>query len=200
MSIHNLAGLVAGVIGLCAFVPGIIGIRRGEWPANMITFILWGIIDVILCFTSWAKEARAGVILIGVFALGDFVIAQQARQYVGNYIWKRSDKWAAALAILSIVLWVWYRSASLGLVFALVALFSGSYPQTKDLWIRKKEPEKSEKLTWLIFFLSSTVNLLTITDSRWVTWGSWLYAVSCAGANALFILLVFIPYRPKWSK
>src|SRR2546430_422761 len=108
----EIAGYLAGIIGLITFVPYITSTLKGRAKPERASWLIWAIVDVIAFFSQSAKGAGYSLFMTAAFALGDFTIFLLAFKYgYGKRLLKR-DVVALIGAALSLMLWYITKEAA----------------------------------------------------------------------------------------
>lgn len=161
-SFSILAGQVAGVISAVAFLPYILSIFRGQAKPNLASWFIWTVVGIALCTSHWATGARHSVWVPLSYVLGPFVVTLLAIRY-GERTWTRFDKACLAAAALSFVLWWLSGSPLVALCMNVLIDFLGALPTIRKSWTH---PESEDRLSWAMFLVANTINLLAVEAWR----------------------------------
>ena len=155
---RQLMGVLAGVISAIAFVPYIISTVRGITRPNRATWMIWTVVGVLLA-SSYHYSGATHTIWVAVsYILGPLVTFLFSMKY-GEGGWGKWDRWCIVGTALSLIFWWVSKSATIGLLASLTIEFFGSIPTIRKSYL---EPEKEDKLAWVLSSLGNALNLLAI--------------------------------------
>ena len=156
-----LAGRLAGLLSLAAFVPYILTTLRGQTRPNRATWWIWTTNGLVLGASYYSSGAENTVWVPVSYVVGPLVTALLAIRH-GEGGWSPFDRNCMLLAGSGLLLWWLFESPLVALVMTLGVDFSGALPT-----IRKahRAPETEDRLAWALFIVGNTVNLLAV--ERW---------------------------------
>lgn len=186
--IYAVAGKVAGVLSLAAYVPYIISILRGQTLPNRVSWWIWTVAGFMLGASYYASGANHTIWVPVAYVVGPFIVAVLSIKY-GQGGWNRFDQTCLVGAVISITLWWLLGSALVGLVVMLVFDFMGVLPTARKSYY---EPESEDRLAWAISLAGSTANLFAV--EIWV-FAIAVYPVYMVVTNGMLTALVF--FRPR---
>lgn len=147
---------VSVILGVFGFIPYIIAIFLGNTQPQKSSWAAWAVLNFIVLAGMYMKHTNSNQMVAITF--GSWVVAALAFKY-GKPGWSGWDTTCFIGAILAIALWKIFGDSNFGIGISLVGLFVSGFPLWGSAW---KTPEKEDKLTWVIFLLSSIAALLAV--------------------------------------
>lgn len=172
-------GIVAGLIGLLGFLPYILTTVQGKNRPNRATWWIWGILGLIQGFSYYYSGANNTIWVPVFYAVCQIITAILSLKY-GEGGWTRFDRFCLFGAGISLLLWWWFKSPFMALVFALVIDSLGALPTVFKSYYK---PEEESCFSWSIFLIANTLNLTALEN--------WSFELS-AYPLYLFILSITI--------
>lgn len=161
LDIKTIAGIIAGALSLCAFVPYIYSILRGETKPARATWFIWSVVTIML-FVSYKDVGGGTAIWLSLgYVFGVGATALLSIKY-GTGGWTILDKVVIAGCIVTIVMWYLTGSALVALVMTMITDLLGGFPTIRHSYYLPQEESSS---AWIIGSLANAVNLLAI--ERW---------------------------------
>lgn len=158
--ITALAGKVAGVVALAAYVPYIISIFRGGSKPSKSTWWILALVGVML-YLSYGASGGANTLWVPMaYILGPFVVAILSLRF-GEKGWTKLDSICIAGALLSIPAWVLTGSAFTALAINIFVDFLGIIPTLRKSYLR---PWTEDCLAWGVTALASLINLFAVEE------------------------------------
>ncbi|MBV6624110.1 MAG: hypothetical protein KI793_14420 [Rivularia sp. (in: Bacteria)] len=151
-------GIIAGLLSLLGFIPYVVAIQQKKTQPNKATWCIWAIVGIILCTSYYLSGAINTIWVPLALAIGHVVIAILAFIY-GKGSWNSFDKTCILGAAISLVLWWHYKSPLIALSINIAIDFLGALPTIRKSY---REPETEDLLSWIIFLLAHTLNLIAI--------------------------------------
>ncbi|MDD2758289.1 MAG: hypothetical protein PHD72_02855 [Patescibacteria group bacterium] len=182
--IAAVAGWVAGILSLVAYIPFILAILAKKARPNRATWIIWAIVSCIIAVSYYASGARETVWVPVCYSLGSTIIAVLSIKY-GEGGWTRFDRSCLAGAGLGLLLWWWFKSPLIALFMNIAIDFIGALPTIRKSYL---EPDGEDRATWALFLGSSIANVIAI--NKW-TFTIALYPVIQISLISLITALVF---------
>ncbi len=164
--ITAIAGRVAGIVSLVAFIPYILAILRGETKPNRASWWIWTVVGFMLGASYFSSGANHTIWVPVSYAIGPFVIAILALKH-GEGGWTRFDRACLLGAGVSVVLWWMFSSPLIALLINLFIDFMGALPTIRKSYC---EPEREDRTAWALFFVGNIVNLFAIE--------TWMFAIA----------------------
>src|SRR3990167_5114886 len=144
--ITAVAGKVAGIVSLVAFVPYIIAILRGETKPNRATWWIWTVVGFMLGASYFSSGANHTIWVPVSYIIGPIIIATLSIKYgVGG--WTRFDRYCLLGAVVSMVFWWMFNSPFIVLLINLFIDFMGALPTIRKAYY---EPESEDRTAWVL--------------------------------------------------
>jgi hypothetical protein len=158
VSIGELAGLIAGILALAAFVPYIIAILRGSTRPNRATWFIWTVVGLLLATSYYSSGARHTLWAAASYVVGPFVVAVLSIKF-GEGGWTWFDRLCLLGAGASVPLWWLSGSPLVALVINLVIDTLGTLPTIRKSYYN---PQREDRTAWALGLAGATVNLFAI--------------------------------------
>lgn len=185
-----IAGRVAGIVSLAAFVPYILAILRGETRPNRATWWIWTVVGFMLGASYYSSGANHTVWVPMSYTIGPLATAILSLKY-GEGGWTRFDRSCLLGAGVSAVLWWIFSSPLIALLINLFIDFMGALPTIRKSY---HEPEKEDRTAWALFFTGNTANLFAV--ETW-TFAISVYPIYMFIGSGLITTLIFIRRNHK---
>lgn len=186
----EIAGIIAGALALAAFFPYVIAILKKKTLPSQTTWIIWAIQDILTLASYYVSGAKETLWVPIGFAVGATISATLSLKY-GEKTWGRLDVACMIAAGASILIWPLTKSA---LAVLLINLFMGAVGAITTLKKAYHNPKSEDRLTWLLFVISSLFNLLAVKE--WV-FKIAVYPVAIALIDGSIAAVVFWPRKTK---
>lgn len=181
--IHEIIGIIAGILALLGYIPYIISIVNGKTRPNKATWVIWSIVGALLAFSFLAEGDKNAIWLPLGYFIGPLIIAVLSLRY-GYSVWSKLDKICIVAAIISILPWVVLKDATLTLLINVLIDSTGALPTIVKSY---REPKTEDFSAWLIFFIANTTQLFAIGD--WNTAAIYpIYLFLLAGTIVVLLL------------
>lgn len=185
--ITDIAGKMAGIVTVAAFIAYGIVILKGKAIPNRATWFIWIVVAIIEAITYYAVGARDTMWIAIGFIVGNSIIAILSLKY-GEGGWTGLDRICLIGSGISIILWWILNSPFIALLTILFIGFLGALPTIRKSYY---EPEKESKMAWTLFSAGSIINLLAVKP--WA-FEIYVYPVYIFLINTIIAILVL---RPK---
>ena len=190
MSIHQIFGLIAGAISLCAYGLYIYQIWRGNTrPSRSSWWILTVVWGVLLASSlslgsegvgsNWTAYVERGIQV--VYVAGSLVIAISTIWRGSSQPWGRLDWLCAASAGLALILYFVFENFALSLAMSLLADIFGIIPTVQNA---RKYPQHEDFNAWALESFASVLALFAIT--------TWAFTLDSASEMLPVFYLVII--------
>lgn len=176
-------GIVAGFIGLLGFVPYLVTIVQGKTRPNRASWWIWGILGLILGISYYSSGATNTMWVPACYAFCQLITAILSLKY-GEGGWNRLDRLCLLGVGVSLILWWWFNSPVVALLFNLVIDCFGALPTIKKSYY---EPENENALSWIIFLTANTLNLFAL-DHWSVELSAYPFYLFCLSATIAALL------------
>ena len=185
--IASIAGKLAGIISLAAYVPYILSILRKETKPNRASWIIWAIVSTIIALSY--REAGASYAFlapVGYVIGSTIVFILSIRHGVGG--WTPFDRKCLIGAAISLVVWRIFDSPMSALLINLFINLLGTLPTARKAWY---QPETEDKVFWILVSLGSIVNLFAVEN--------WTFSMAVYPVSMVFLIgIVTVPVL--WTK
>ncbi|MBI5046746.1 hypothetical protein HZC07_03370 [Candidatus Micrarchaeota archaeon] len=179
----DLAGKLAGLIALIAFLPYIRSILQNKTKPNKATWWIWSFVGLILGSSYYFSGARDTIWVPIAYFLGPLVVALLSLKY-GEGGATRFDAVCMVIAAVSLIGWWFSGSAFLSMMLMFVADSIGTLPTIAKTWAK---PETEDLLAWLLFLLDSIMNLFAV-ESWTVALGTYPIFMLCQSSLMVFLI------------
>jgi len=164
--ITAVAGKVAGIVSLVAFIPYLLAMLRGETRPNRTSWWIWTVVGLMLGASYYSSGANHTIWAPVSYIIGPFAIAILSIKY-GEGGWTRFDRYCLLGAGVSVMLWWLFSSPLVALLINLFIDLMGALPTIRKVY---HEPESEDRTAWTLFFVSGIANLFAID--------SWTFAIA----------------------
>lgn len=186
---QSVWSLLSGFFFFVAFAPYIWAMVKGELKAPKSSWMIWGMVDLIV-LVAMLKQGVLNGQMVGA-VLGAWLVTGLAFKY-GETGWKFLDKVCLVLAVVGIVLWNVLDSAFLGMMISLGVIFIGAIPAFQRAWVA---PKTESKLAWTLFWISCVFALLAVP--AWTIEHA-AQPIVFFVIETVMMVLIFIPRRPNF--
>lgn len=162
METRAMAGLLAGLIALSAYVPYVVRALRGENRPNRATWLIWNVLGFVL-LASYYSVGATDTLWIPLFNQLGFLAVLWVSVKHGEGGWSGIDRWCLAGAGLGLALWWAFDSPMMALLMGIAVDLMGAIPTLKKAYA---DPAHEDRLAWLIFLCANTLNLFAISAWR----------------------------------
>ena len=181
--VQDIIGGVTAVLTVVCYIPYALDMKRGHTRPHVFSWIIWGLVNIIVFAAQLSDGAGPGAWATGFLALADLLIAAVAVKRSENKI-TRSD-WVAFIAgLLAIPFWYFTGEALLAVIFAIIVDAFAYYPTFRKSFAKPHEETLS---TYVIYSLTFFLALFALERVTWVTALFPLYMVAI---NLLFVFMV----------
>lgn len=176
-SLQSLAGIVAGLISMVAYLPYAYDVIRAAARPNRATWLIWTVVGGLL-FASYSAAAGGAARWVPLSdTLGPALIAVLAFRYgKGGMNW--FDLGCLAVAGFSVLGWALTGSPIISLNINLFLAPLGALPTLRSVY---RDPAAEPALVWCAFLLSNMLNLVAVEHWSWRSGAYPVYAVLAAG-------------------
>ena len=185
--IASIAGKLAGIISLSAYIPYILSILRKETKPNRASWIIWAIVSTIIALSY--REAGASYAFLAPlgYVVGSTIVFILSIKYgVGG--WTPFDRKCLIGAAISLVVWQIFDSPLSALLINLFINLLGTLPTARKAWY---QPETEDKVFWSLVSLGSIVNLFAVEN--------WTFSMAVYPVSMVFLIgIVTVPVL--WTK
>ena len=185
--IASIAGKLAGIISLSAYIPYILSILRKETKPNRASWIIWAIVSTIIALSY--REAGASYAFLAPlgYVVGSTIVFILSIKYgVGG--WTPFDRKCLIGTAISLVVWQIFDSPMSALLINLFINLLGTLPTARKAWY---QPETEDKVFWILVLLGTFVNLFAVEK--------WIFSMAVYPVSMVFLIgIVTVPVL--WTK
>lgn len=183
--ITAVAGKVAGIVSLVAFIPYILAILRGETKPNRATWWIWVMVGFMTGASYYSSGADNTIWVPVSYIIGPVAIAILSIQY-GEGGWTMFDRYCLFGAGASAIFWWLFDSPLVALIINLFIDFMGALPTIRKTYY---DPESEDRIAWALFFAGNIVNLFAVEHWAFAIAVYPIYMFFGSGLIAAFIFL-----------
>lgn len=157
---HSWAGKIAGLLALIGFVPYVIATLQGKNKPNRVTWIIWGLVSLILLGSYKTAGATHALWPSVSNALGMIVIIVLSFKYGeggGNLL----DLGCLLTALAGLFFWWFFDSPLPALYISIAVDLIGGIPTIKKSYL---DPAREDRLTWILFWTANVLNLFAVEE------------------------------------
>ena len=181
-----VAGWLAGLLSLAAFVPYILSTLRCHTKPNRATWSIWMVNSFVIAASYYSSGATNTIWVAVGYSIGSLVTAILSYRF-GTGGWTWLDRNCLTMAAIALFCWWWFDSALIALLMSLSVDFAGALPTIAKAY---QEPETEDRIAWSLFLSGNCINLMAI--DRWM-FKIVIYPAYMVLANGLIALLVLRP-------
>ncbi len=164
MSLENylsreIIGILAGVFSLLAYVPYVFSIIRRKTRPSRSSWWIWSLVGFLAAASYYSAGARSTMWVPVVFFVLPLVVAILSIKFGEGTGLSKIDEICLLGALLSVVVWIILKSASLALFVNIFIDFLGFLPTFHKTYLN---PFHENKYSWILFFVGSVLNILAI--------------------------------------
>lgn len=160
MNWHTTIGIIAGVVGLLGFLPYMITTIQKKNKPNRASWWIWGILGIITGISYYYSGATTTIWVPLCYAICQIITALLSIKY-GEGGWNRLDKFCLVGAGISLLLWWFFNSPLIALLFTLLIDLLAAIPTVIKSYIN---PEQESCFSWTIFLIANTLNLIALEN------------------------------------
>jgi hypothetical protein len=194
--ITAIAGKVAGIVSLAAFIPYIIAILRGKGKIrpNRATWWIWTAVGFMLGASYYSSGANHTIWVPVSYIIGPFITAIISIKY-GEGGWTPFDRICLLGAGISAILWWIFSSPVVALYVNIFIDLMGALPTIRKAY---HEPESEDRIAWALFITGNIINLFAIETRTFTISAYPIYMFLCCGT--ITFLVFFRRYRKEVKK
>ncbi len=148
----NVLILLGAGFALLAYIPLWIQIPSGKVKQNLLSWVLWGMLEIILTIAVVAQKGN--FLLFSAYFMGTGITVWMILRTQGRARWTRFESFVITLVILCLV--IWYTSGSkVATIASTLAMFIAGVPQLVDAW---KRPREMPLLTSLLYLTANSLS------------------------------------------
>lgn len=152
--------IIGALIYVLAFSRYIYSTLKDKNKPNRATWFIWAFLGFILLFSYYSGGARETIPLLIVNQLGMCIIFLISLKF-GEGGYTKFDIYCLFGAFVSILVWFISRNPLYALLFGILTDLFGALPTIKKSFV---DPVHEDKITWILFLLGNSFNLLAIKN------------------------------------
>lgn len=184
-SSSSVLGVLGSVIAVVAFVPYLWHMHKGTTKPHVVSWFLWGLLQVIAFFAQISRGAGAGAWVTAVTAALCWLIAILAFQKGETKI-MRSDRWVFVGALAGVVLWQITNNPVFAAILVTITDVLAFVPTYRKAYHKPSEETASQ---YAISAVRSFFSVLALESYSLTTW---LYPTSLVITDGLFVVMVLV--------
>jgi len=188
----ELFALIGILFMLASYSIYVYSIFKGDTRPHPFSWFIWGLLTAIGFFAQMSDGAGVGAIITALSAIISFFIAGIGYVKREHIIISNSDKWAFALSLTAIPLWMITQTPLWSVILITLIDGAGFYPTFRKSW---NFPEQESSLSYILggfkhFFTIMALQHYSITTA--------LFPFSLVLTNFALIAMIF--YRKRALK
>lgn len=191
MDWHEIAAILSGVVQFSSVVPYVWSMVKGTTRPNVISWIVWTLLQVIAITAQFSAGASWSVIILVVMTFNTVLVTFLGLVGYGYRKYGVLDWTCFTLAILAILLWRVTSNPVNALILLVAADFLAVIP---TLIKTVREPYSELPLGW---FLIAVAAMLSIASTTIFNTANLIYPVYLFIVNALVCIVAFVGQRVK---
>ena len=186
MILHEVFGILAGVVSFLAYFFYIVTIPFGKTRPSRSTWWVLTLIGFMIAFSYWSLGARDTIWIALSYTLGPLIIALLSLKY-GEGKWQKLDTICFSVSLASALVWYISNSAIIALLINIFMDFVGLLPTIQKSYLR---PSGEDRPAWTLESIASILNILAIEN--WV-FSIAFYPIYLALINGIITLFLYKP-------
>ncbi len=143
--------IVAGVIGIIAYIILIVGILKTKMEQSFAAFLLWAMLDLIATITTILQDGNFWLPLSNVTGSAVITILLVIKKQVS---WSRVETMTSVLVAICLLVWM-IAGEKAGIIASSLAVVIASLPQMKETF---DKPETTPASAYIVFLLGNLVS------------------------------------------
>jgi len=185
MMFSSFFGVLGSIIAILAFVPYLWHMYKGTTKPHVVSWFLWGLLQVIAFFAQVSRGAGAGAWVTGVTAGLCWLIAFLAMMK-GETTITRSDRYVFAGALAGVVLWQVTNNPVYAAILVTVTDMLAFIPTYRKGYCKPNEETSSQ------FAISAIRSLFSVVALESYSLTTWLYPASLVITDGVFVVMVLM--------
>ncbi len=186
-NLQIIFGMIAGAFSIVCYVPYIISILKGKTRPSRTTWFIWTILSTVISFSLYFSGAWQTIWLPICGGIGQGIVAILSIKY-GEGGWTRFDRFCLSCVAIGLVLWWQFNAPLVSLLLNILVDIFGVLPTIKKTYY---EPETEDMLTWALYLIGSSFNLLAVES---ISFQFLVFPIYIFSVNAIMVGLIL---RPK---
>ncbi|MEI6022611.1 MAG: hypothetical protein WCQ32_02100 [bacterium] len=191
MTIKFTLGIIAGIISSLAYIVYIYSILKGESKPSRVTWWVWTFMGLILAISYYFSGARNTIWSPIVEFIGPLIIALLSITYGEGGVEEKSDVICFFGGIVSIILWIVFKSPIVALVTSLFSDMFAIIPTIKKSYLR---PQDENIWAWFGTGIADTTNLFA---AERMSFGILVYPAYMVAVDFIVVLVLFVSKKKR---
>jgi uncharacterized protein with PQ loop repeat len=153
MADTSMFQLVAGIVGIIAYIPLIIGIIKSKIEQSFAAFLLWAMIDTIASVTTILEKGNYWLPLANATGSSIIALLLAIKKQVS---WTWVETMTTVLVVVCLLIW-YAAGETAGIVSSSLAVVIASIPQMVATY---KSPSTTPTGPYIIFLTANILSLL----------------------------------------
>ncbi len=154
MDWHGIVGIAAGLIQISSIIPYVRDILKGTTRPNIVSYILWTLLQLIAIFAQFSAGASWSIIILIATTFNTSLIVILCLMGYGYKKYGLTDKICFVFAIVAIVFWQLTKQPLLALVLTILADLIAAIPTIVKTY---REPHSELVVSWFMIMISSSL-------------------------------------------
>ena len=184
--IKEILGILAGIVSSVAYIPYVSSIFTKKTKPSRSSWWIWSFIGLLILFSYRSVGAFNTIWVPVIFFIAPLIVAVLSLRFGENTGLNSLDKICLLGAAISIIFWLLFNSAEVALYINIFIDFLGYLPTLKKTFLN---PFAESRLTWILFFLGSILNVIAIDK---FTLSIALYPAYMIAMDIVMLLLIFV--------
>lgn len=144
------------ILGLTSYAVGVKQMLKNTYAPSIFTRIVWLLLSINSFFgVMLSNSSQSSLLLSGIIVIGSLAICIVSF-WKGNKTIGKLEYFCTSLLIISVLIWIFFKTPLINLAISLFAHFIGGLPTYKKVWINPKDESTG---FWSLFFLSSFLSI-----------------------------------------
>ena len=166
-------GIVSGIFLIAGYFPYIYEVLKHKSIPNRASWFIWSLSTAIVLFGVSQSGTHEAIWVPIADALGCFIVFILSIKF-GTGGWAKTDQFALALSILSLIIFAMTGDILIALITNLLIYTSGYIPTIKK---SIKNPQEESLTAWSLFLIGVILNLITVIIGNDSGFAVWLYPI-----------------------
>ncbi len=160
MNWHATIGILAGVVQVASVIPYVRDMLKGRTRPNMVTWLLWTILQIIVIFAQFSAGASWSVIILIVMTFNTVLVTILCLKGYGYKKYGILDYSCFFLALVTIVVWRITEDPILAIILAVAIDFLAMIPTIVKAY---RDPHSEAPFPWFLNVVAGALAALSTT-------------------------------------